>query len=225
MSTKVDSATTEPPDPNIIITDRLVLRPPLPTDGDGIYTIRSHPQVIAICFAHQNAQTGAGFQDFMKQKPESKECVCHCDELRVSYEYECEKTETKEQASTANEGAEPKNVGEKHIECHVISLLGAHLIPENGSIFLPEYWGKEYATEALKWRMEWYWKMYSKRLEEGDHLKAMTGLEALSIRDVVRKCGFTWLCTSQWEAEGGDVTLDVWKAARPHEERNNQASS
>ncbi len=53
--------------------------------------------------------------------------------------------------------------------------------------------------------------MYSKGNDEGDHLKAMTGLEALSIRNVSRKCGFTWLCTFQWEAEGGDVTLEVWR--------------
>ena len=223
------STMTELLDPNVIITDRLLLRPLLPTDGVAIYALRSNPEIIATCLTHLQVETKAEFVGFLKSYAESKKCVSHCVELLVSSQHEIKKMEDQEQRITRNEKDEPDSVYEVQGDSEVIGLVGAHQVPEIGYMFLPEHWGKGYATEAMRAWMGWYWKVYPGNDKEGEYLKAVTGPEAVSSRRVLQKCGFTWWCKSQREVERhdedkevnvGNIVVDVWKAERPCLRRN-----
>ena len=190
---------TELPGPDILITDRLILRPLLPNDGDAIYALRSNPQVIATCLAHLQLETKADFIDFVKSMTESKQCVSHCVELLLSSPHQGKAAKSKEPRNTRDEDKQADSVHQDQGDSQVIGLVGAHHVPEIGYMFFPEYWGKGYATEALKAWMEWYWKAYPRKDEAGEYLKALTGPEATSSRRVLKKSGFTWWCKSQRE--------------------------
>ncbi|CAD6575877.1 MAG: hypothetical protein ASARMPREDX12_007608 [Alectoria sarmentosa] len=233
----VNNTKTELPGLDIIITDRLVLRPLVHTDRDAIYTLRSNPQV-ATCFANQRPQTRAEFGVWLKQVMGNGKCVSHCVELRVSSQREGEKREAGEKEKIQNEEVKPDSVNEKQRENKVIGLLGAHEVPEIGYMFLPQYWGKGYATEALKAWMVWYWKTFPGGNEDRGYLKAMTRLGAVDSRNVLQKCGFTWRDKFQLELEQYEeerkqeategkkyLPVDVWIIEGPRLGRSSGASS
>lgn len=232
-----DTTMTELSNLNIIITDRLVLRPLRPTDRDAIRFLRFNPQVVAACLAHRKAETGAELDAFLERVMEGGKCVSHCVEPRASSQSEGEKVEAKEQKLTQDEGNEPNSADKKYRENHIIGVMGAQRVPEIGYMFLPEYWGKGYATEALKAWMEWYWIAYPGGHVEREYLNAITWPEAVGSQNVLQKCGFMFLHNIQQglerngKTEGKDykgkerVMLNLWIAGRPPSRRNSLASS
>ena len=101
-------------------------------------------------------------------------------------------------------------------------------------MFLPEHWGKGYATEALKAWVTWYSKFHPEGSEKMAYLKRVRAPEAVVRRNVMRKCRrLMWWYGIQYDTEGYEkeekqegnehkkrVMLDVWKVERPHSRRD-----
>ena len=76
----------------------------------------------------------------------------------------------------------------------VIGVLGSTAVPNIGYIFHPGYYGKGYATEALKAYMESYWDrvppLSSGKAGSYDYASARTDVENLPSRRLLERCGF-----------------------------------
>ena len=110
----------------------------------------------------------------------------------------------------------------------VIGFTGAHHLPEVGYIFEPDFWGKGYATEALKAWLAMYWQQYpdghpslerTLGASQGlPFLKAETGPEGKASAKVLQKCGFVFekqRDVHEGEGEKETVVLNCWRAERP----------
>ena len=90
--------------------------------------------------------------------------------------------------SLVNESYTQSTVSGEQSLREVIGVLGSPDVPRVGYIFHPSYYGKGYATEALKAYIESYWK----RLIPGsfDFASAATDVENLPSRRLLEKSGF-----------------------------------
>ena len=122
---------------------------------------------------------------------ETGKCVGRCIRSRVSSQLDCEEMEASEQKMLQNT-VNPRSEDAKQGENKFIGLMGVHQVPEIGYMFLPEYWGTGYATEALKIWVVWYWKAYSGGIEDRWYLKVVTRPEAVGSCIVLQNCGFAW---------------------------------
>jgi len=102
-----------------------------------------------------------------------------------------------------------------------IGLCGGHSLPEIGYIFDPSYWGRGYATEALKGFLQVYWGTWPKghpllEGEERNYLKAITGKDGHASMAVLRKCGFEFWKEEEEENDyEGKVMVLAWRISRP----------
>ena len=165
-SAPIYTTVTEPPDSNIFITDRLNLRPLLPSERDATSTIRSHHQV-ARSLTHTKPQKRSEFDAWLKPILESEKCVSHCVELRVFSQPGGEKEETSKPKMTQNEESTRVSVKEKQEQSQVIGMVDVHNVPESGYMFLLEYWGMDLQRNVKAW-MEWYWRSYLEIRRSGD---------------------------------------------------------
>jgi len=102
---------------------------------------------------------------------------------------------------------------EREAPDRLVGLTGCHQsepVPECGYMFFPEYWGKGYATEALRAWLAAYWAlerreaaMVEEDKERGDGvevLMATTDVTNVGSQGVLRKCGFVE--TKRFDMEG-----------------------
>jgi RimJ/RimL family protein N-acetyltransferase len=120
----------------------------------------------------------------------------------------------------------------------VVGTIGMHLFepPECGYMFIPEVWGRAYATEALKAWLEKYWALPRVEVEvEGEEpeyareeidgvtrevMRALIEEHHIGSRRVLEKCGFKQYGRIQEEdtqrpGEGVMVWLDLYCFERP----------
>lgn len=194
----------QPEQTTIIETPRLFLRPLSAVDADAVFAIRSHPQVFTFTRSGK-PQTRTESDEWLKQRLENGNCLSYCVEVRDSPH-------------------DNPTFDHRQRQDQVIGLTGAHRLPEVGYLFLPDFWGKGYATEALKAWIEWYWKAHPDGFRGKAYLEAMTGPEGAGSRNVLRKCGFRWYGEVRKEEDGVEedgennkeiVMLDVWRLEKP----------
>lgn len=84
----------------------------------------------------------------------------------------------------------------------VIGLIGAVRTPEVGYMFNTSYWGRGYATEALRAFMPMFFDHFSGG-ESGrhDYALALTDTELVASQNVLQKAGFRFIETREKDFE------------------------
>jgi RimJ/RimL family protein N-acetyltransferase len=110
-------------------------------------------------------------------------------------------------------------------EARVIGYVGINEVypsPEIGYSIHPDYWGKGYATEALKGLLELWWSLPRQSQggdvagsDETDSVFAICEKTNLGSVRVLRKCGFGVLREMAFEHDGGLDELFIWELKRP----------
>jgi RimJ/RimL family protein N-acetyltransferase len=110
-------------------------------------------------------------------------------------------------------------------DSRVIGYVGINEVypsPEIGYSIHPDYWGKGYATEALKGLLELWWSLPRQSqggdvagAEEIDSVFAICEKTNLGSVGVLRKCGFCLLREMTFKLDGGLDELFTWELKRP----------
>ena len=164
---------------NPIITEHLLLRPLSPNDGDAVFEIRSDPKV----FWWRNPDTRGQSDEWLKDRLESHSSLAYTVSVLPNTDSNTSLSISDQLRTAIMEN--PK----------VIGMTGAHALPEIGYVFLPNAWGKGYATEALRAWIDMYWTRWPDGWdglpeEKRSYLNAITGPGGDSSTRVLKKCGF-----------------------------------
>lgn len=85
---------------------------------------------------------------------------------------------------------------------HVIGLIGAVRTPEVGYMFNSEYWGRGYATEALRAFMPMFFEHFSNEATgRHEYAVALTDTELVASQNVLQKAGFALVETREKDFE------------------------
>ncbi|KAF2271377.1 acyl-CoA N-acyltransferase [Westerdykella ornata] len=101
----------------------------------------------------------------------------------------------------------------------VIGLMGAVRAPEIGYMFHRDYWGKGYATEALRVFLPLFFAHYDGEdgTERFEYAEALTDTELVASQRVLAKAGFVYVETREGDFENpvlGTRSTMVWRKYR-----------
>ncbi|KAI4124173.1 MAG: hypothetical protein LQ338_004948 [Usnochroma carphineum] len=185
-------------------TERLFFRPLRFDDVESIFALKSDPQVFywAEPFRHKSQA-----EEWIGARLESNGYLSFCIE---------------ELPKTQNSEACEEKPG-------MIGMVGGTILPEIGYMLRPSFWGRGYATEAVRGFIKFYWDTFPEghpsiaNHDERMYLKAVTGPpeeapQARASIAVLKKCGFDY-----WKDEGREdsfqpeekIMLPVWRRWGP----------
>ncbi|KAL8696190.1 MAG: hypothetical protein Q9201_007780 [Fulgogasparrea decipioides] len=187
-------------------TERLLLRPPRLDDIEGIFAMRSDPQI------------------FYWKDPDSEKAQSQA-WIQARLESNCYLSFLVEELPDARD-----DHGKTTDKSPVIGVMGGTHLPEIGYIFRPSVWGRGYATEALKGFIKFYWETFPQGhpsiplADNRGYLEAVTGTadeapQASASIAVLKKCGFQYWGeqkAEEVEKPGQTVMLPVWRCWGPN---------
>jgi RimJ/RimL family protein N-acetyltransferase len=189
-------------------------------DFSALRKLRTTPEVMR--WTHQGRidltehETKAWMDNFIYENDEMK---------RSNYNFVVWRRESPENDSLdkANiEGAETEKLSFIGV-LGVISLAGLHG-PEVGYLFLPEAWGKGYATEALNGFTTAWWELplhksiapsNSQESQERGNLFAVTNKSNTGSAKVLAKCGWSTTGEGKENIQDCEVAILKWILKRP----------
>ncbi|KAF1963375.1 acyl-CoA N-acyltransferase [Byssothecium circinans] len=154
-------------DPKITArTERLLIRPLTLEDAEDVVLMRSHPEVMK----HTSILPSTDIE-------KSKAWIQGCHDRENCWNFVVELLPPASPPPTTS----PR----------VIGLIGAVRAPEVGYMFNDNYWGKGYATEALRAFMPLFFEYYSGG-QQGrfEYAEAHTDPELVASQNVLEKAGF-----------------------------------
>ncbi|KAF2115583.1 GNAT domain-containing protein [Lophiotrema nucula] len=182
-------------DPSITAkTERLLLRPLKLEDADDILLIRSEEE----CMKYTSLVASDDIE-------KTKAWIQGCFDSPINWNFCIELLPSAPQYSTES----PR----------VIGMIGAVRAPEIGYMFNTNYWGKGYATEALKAFMPMFFDHYSGgEFERFEYSVAMTDPELVASQSVLKKAGFKFAELREKDFESAVLGVRdtmVFKMERP----------
>jgi RimJ/RimL family protein N-acetyltransferase len=176
-------------DPNVFAkTERLLLRPLKLDDAEDVVLMRKDPEVMK--------HTPLLPNDDLES---TKEWIRGCHDRDNNWNLVVEilpynkADSVLEHSSTLDTWASsaPTEPSREQSAPRVIGLIGAVRAPEVGYMFNSDYWGKGYATEALRAFMPLFFEHYAGgEYEKFEYAEALTDPELKSSQNVLRKVGF-----------------------------------
>jgi len=112
------------------------------------------------------------------------------------------------------------STSEHGVQGSVIGFIGITSPPEIFYIFDEQYWGKGYATEALRAFLDTYWATYPTGLpgvsnEIRHHLEAHVHEGNIASEKILAKMGFLKFGEAETGAHGGFTTETLFRIERP----------
>ncbi|KAF2237516.1 acyl-CoA N-acyltransferase [Viridothelium virens] len=167
----------------VIYTERLILRRLCATDAEYLLPILSNPDSMQWLNDTVRRRTIQGTQEWIDERLARP----GLDTFLVELLSTTQATTTDHQAG--------KDVNQEGSFREVIGVIGSPDIPRIGYIFHAKYFGKGYATEALKAYMNSYWNrvppVSSGESGSFDFACAATDVDNTPSRRLLEKCGFS----------------------------------
>ncbi|KAF2878153.1 acyl-CoA N-acyltransferase [Massariosphaeria phaeospora] len=160
-------------DPDITVqTERLRLRPLAMADAEDVALMRAHPEVMK--------HTSLRPTDDMEK---TKDWIRGCHARPENWNFSIELLPSASASASARTTTGPR----------VIGMIGAVRAPEIGYMFNHAYWGRGYATEALRAFMPLFFAHYAGGGSEQpryEYAEAHTDPELVASQNVLAKAGF-----------------------------------
>ncbi|KAK2758754.1 hypothetical protein FQN54_003445 [Arachnomyces sp. PD_36] len=142
-----------------IETERLILRPILESDAEAFFAIRSCPKVVQWSKTRQTDPDVEASLNYIKGR------YTNPDVFGRGYSY----------AITRRDDPTDRLIGGIGVNDHDPRSTGSYI----GYVLHPDYWGKGYATEALKGMLKGWWSLPRREVAEGEFKEEIDDDEAL----------------------------------------------